>query len=250
MLPLFNRHRRRFSRPARPRRNRVAATGIAPERLEQRLALDATVGRTLLEQASTLVMDQSMGPSPVVMTMQQVAGTEVKSFVISHVPEGSSVEKWDSTNGAWVDVSTMPSTANPLQLMKFLSSRTIKQGDTIQWRPKDGFAGGAQQAFQMINWDDGSELRAGSQEAPSEVQNLLAYPTGVGELTLTWDAPATGTATSYTVTMTTTTATGSTHQTQITANPWFVSPGLSTTNGCSFSVAASNAAGTGASFGG
>ena len=66
------------------------------ERLEPRIALDAGGGRALLQQAHTLVMNPSMGPNPVEMTMQQVAGNDVKSFVISHVPAGSVVEKWDA----------------------------------------------------------------------------------------------------------------------------------------------------------
>jgi hypothetical protein len=65
--------------------------------------------RPLLEQASTLVMDSSMGPNPVVMSKSQVVGTDVKSFVISHVPDGSVVEKWDAAKQQWVDVSdTLP----------------------------------------------------------------------------------------------------------------------------------------------
>ena len=32
----------------------------------------------------------------------------IKSFIISHVPEGSVVEKWDAAKQQWVDVSTMP----------------------------------------------------------------------------------------------------------------------------------------------
>jgi hypothetical protein len=80
------------------------------ERLEPRLALAGdTISRPLLEQASTLVMDSSMGPNPVVMSKSQVVGTDVKSFVISHVPDGSVVEKWDAVKQQWVDVSdTLP----------------------------------------------------------------------------------------------------------------------------------------------
>ena len=33
---------------------------------------------------------------------------DIKSFVISHVPEGSVIEKWDAAKQQWVDVSTMP----------------------------------------------------------------------------------------------------------------------------------------------
>ncbi|NBP88936.1 MAG: fibronectin type III domain-containing protein, partial [Planctomycetia bacterium] len=201
--------------------------------------------RPLLEQASTLVMDASMGPNPVVMSKSQVVGTDVKSFVISHVPEGSVVEKWDALKEQWVDVSTMPKSSNPQELMRLLSSRYIKEGDKIQWRPKAGVGAAAQQAFQMIGWDDGSELLGVSAEAPSAVQNLAVSPTGVGELTVTWEAPATGDATSYSVTMTTTDGTGSTSSSvYTTTNTSYKVSGLSPANGYKFSVTASNADGT------
>ncbi|NDH94547.1 MAG: hypothetical protein EBZ13_08465 [Planctomycetia bacterium] len=140
-----------------------------------------------------------------------MVGTDVKSFVISHVPDGSVVEKWDALKEQWVDVSTMPKSSNPQELMRLLSNRYIKDGDTIQWRPKAGAGAAAQQAFQMIGWDDGSELPGVSAEAPSVVRNLAVAPTGVGELTLSWDPPATGDATSYTITMTTATGSGNPH---------------------------------------
>jgi hypothetical protein len=84
---------------------------VAAERLEPRQMLAADGLRPLLEQASMLVMDASMGPNPVVMSKSQVVGTDVKSFVISHVPEGSVVEKWDAAKDQWIDVSTMPTSS-------------------------------------------------------------------------------------------------------------------------------------------
>ena len=165
------------------------------ERLEPRLALAGdTFSRPMLERAATLVMDASFGPNPVVMSKSQVVGNEVKSFVISHVPEGSVVEKWDAATEKWIDVSTKPTSSNPQELMRLLGTRVIHQGDKIQWRPKAGFEGAVQQAFQMINWDDGSELQGVSDQAPTAVRNLAVTPTGVGELTLSWDAPALGDA--------------------------------------------------------
>jgi hypothetical protein len=191
-----------------------------------------------------LVMDASMGPNPVVMSKSQVVGTDVKSFVISHVPEGSVVEKWDAAKQQWIDVSTMPTSSNPQELMRLLSNRYIKEGDTIQWRPKAGVAAAAQQAFQMIGWDDGSELPGASAEAPSAVQSLEVAPTGVGELTLSWDPPATGDATSYSITITTEAGFGNSSTTYVTSDTDYTFTGLSPANGYSFSVTASNAEGT------
>ena len=254
---LFHRHRSRFSRPARTRRARPATVGITPERLEQRIALDVAAGRTLLEQARTLVMDQSMGPSPVVMTMQQVAGTDARSFVISHVPEGSVVEKWDTATSTWLEVSTEPASANPRELMRRLANRVIHQGDRLQWRPQAGGDGVTQHAFQMINWDDGSELLGASAQAPSAVENLAATPTGIGELTLTWNPPASGNATTYTVTVAAASddsvsdgdfiASTIDAITSITSATSCVFPGLENGLSYGFTVSASNEAGTGVS---
>jgi streptogramin lyase len=241
MASLF---RNRFSRPAAPRRRRVraAAPAMPLERLEPRLALAGdTFSRPMLERATTLVMDASIGPSPVVMSKSQVVGNEVKSFVISHVPEGSVVEKWDAATEKWIDVSTKPTSSNPQELMRLLGRRVIQQGDKIQWRPKAGSEGAVQQAFQMINWDDGSELLGASAEAPSAVQNLAVNPTGVAELTVTWEPPATGDATSYSVTINS----GSDPVTYFTSNTSYTFSGLNTgITRYTFSVTASNAEGT------
>ncbi|NBS33688.1 MAG: hypothetical protein EBS83_13025, partial [Planctomycetia bacterium] len=122
-------------------------------------------------------------------------------------------------------------------------------GDKIQWRPKAGVAAVAQQAFQMIGWDDGSELPGVSEKAPRAVQNLAVAPTGVGELTLSWDdtatdPPATGDATSYSITMTTAAGSGNSSTTYVTSDTAYTFTGLSPANGYSFSVTASNAEGT------
>jgi hypothetical protein len=128
--------------------------------------------------------------------------------------------------------------------MRLLSNRYIKDGDTIQWRPKAGVGAAAQQAFEMIGWDDGSELPGASAEAPSAVQSLAVAPTGVGELTLSWDSPATGDATSYSITMTTAAGSGNSSTTYVTSDTDYTFTGLSPANGYLFSVTASNAEGT------
>ena len=86
--------RNRFSRSAAScrRRGRTGAPAIPLERLEPRLAMAGDMAsRPLLEQATTLVMDSSIGPNPVIMNKSQIVGNDVKSFVISHVSEGSVV---------------------------------------------------------------------------------------------------------------------------------------------------------------
>jgi hypothetical protein len=111
MKALFQARRPRTSHRRRTHRTGLAAVCVAAERLEPRQMLAADGLRPLLAPASMLVMDASMGPNPVVMSKSQVVGTDVKSFVISHVPEGSVVEKWDAAKDQWIDVSTMPTSS-------------------------------------------------------------------------------------------------------------------------------------------
>jgi hypothetical protein len=215
------------------------------EKLEPRLALAGDVSRPLLERATNLYMDPSMhGPQPVIMSKSQVVGNDVKSFVISRVPAGSVVEKLDTATNTWVDVSTKPTSSNPRELLRLLKNRLIQQGDSLRWTPKAGVESSVQQAFEMIGWDDGSELLGVSAEAPSAVQNLEVSPTGVGELTVTWEAPATGDATSYSITMTTEAGTGNSSTTYVTSATDYKFTELSPANGYKFSVTASNADGT------
>ena len=205
MKALFQKHRTRMSHSPRTRRTRPTAACVTPERLEPRLALagDTTFYRPPLEPARTLVMDSSMGPNPVVMSKSQVVGTDVKSFVISHVPEGSVVEKWDAVKQQWVDVSTMPKSSNPQELMRLLSNRYIKEGDKIQWRPKAGVAAAAQQAFQIIGWDDGTDVVPPLGNRPNNVENLIVRTTDQpGELAVEWDWGPDGSNSSYGVRIT------------------------------------------------
>ena len=150
----------RFRRSSHGRRRSLAGSPVTSlEKLEPRLALAGDVSRPLLEAATRLYMDPSMhGPQPVVMGKSQVVGHDVKSFVISRVPAGSVVEKLDTATNTWVDVSTKPTSSNPRELLRLLKNRLIQQGDSLRWTPKAGTASSVQQAFEMIGWDDGSEL--------------------------------------------------------------------------------------------
>ena len=156
----------RFRRASHGRRRSLAGSPVTSlEKLEPRLALAGDVSRPLLEATTRLYMDPSMhGPQPVVMGKSQVVGHDVKSFVISKVPAGSVVEKLDTATNTWVDVSTKPTSSNPRELLRLLQNRLIQQGDSLRWTPKSGAESSVQQAFEMIGWDDGSELSPGVSE--------------------------------------------------------------------------------------
>jgi hypothetical protein len=106
--------------------------------------------RPLLETASSSKVDASMGPAPLVMAKSQLAGNGVRAFVVSQVPGGSIVEKWDSTRQEWIDISAMPP-PSPGALMRLLAQRLVNRGDAIRWVPQAS-APAAQRAFSMSDW--------------------------------------------------------------------------------------------------
>ena len=239
-----------FRRASHGRRRSLAGSPVtALEKLEPRLALAGDVSRPLLERATNLYMDPSMhGPQPVVMSKSQVVGHDVKSFVISRVPAGSVVEKLDTATNTWVDVSTKPTSSNPRELLRLLKNRLIQQGDSLRWTPKAGTESSAQQAFEMIGWDDGSELLGVSEEVPGAVQDLVAAPTNAKEITVTWDAPSRGDPSSYTVTMKTTPLDPKSKPTKkvtVTAQTSFTASQVNPYDDFTFEVSASNESGSG-----
>jgi lipocalin len=222
---------------------RRPARDLKVESLEPRIALAAdTVSRPLLELAEGVSVDPSMmGPAAIVFGKSEIVGHDVKSFVVTSVANGV-VEKWDTAKNAWVDVSTKPTSSNPRELMSLLAGRVIHQGDQLRWLPAAGDTAAVRKAFEIIGWDDGTELQPTSSAAPTAVQNLAVTPTGVGQLTLAWDAPATGTPTSYSVAMNN----GTTTTTTITTSTSMSFTGLSATMPAyTFTVTATNAAGSG-----
>jgi hypothetical protein len=249
---LFHRHRSRFSRPAHTRRARPTTVGITPERLEQRIALaaDSAITPVLDTSTSVFVGESLIGPSPVVFGKSEIIGNDVTGFVVTDVPEGSVVEKWNPASGTWVDVSTEPTSANPLELMQLLANRVIEQGDQLRWIPAAGTPGPVAKAFEVIGWDDGTPPTPPDPSVvPSVVQNLAATPTGIGTLTLSWEPPATGSPTAYTVTTTTVAGIGTatpvaTTTILVTTETSLTPPSVVAEESYSFIVTATNSAGT------
>ena len=194
-----------FSRLLTTGRSRTNSPVSPLERLEPRLALAGDVARPLLERASILYVDSRMvGPEPIVMTKSQIVGHDVKSFVISHVPTGSVVEKLDEESGTWVDVSTKPTSSNPRDLLRLLQQRLIQQGDKIRWTPKITTENVTHQAFRKIHWDDGSSPISQPQNPPAGIKNLTATPgTEVpGVVNIQWERATAEFPTSITIKIT------------------------------------------------
>ena len=172
---------------------------LSLESLEQRIALDASGVRPQLEPVREVHIDNSLvGPDPVVFGRSELVGQDTKSFVITGVAAGSTVEKWNASANQWRDVSTPPTSSNPRQLLQLLQNRLIQKDDQVRWIPKST-DGVTQKAFEIIGWDDGSEtttLRRGGNtgvSTPGAVENLAIDIVG-GQVLVTWTAPTSGAA--------------------------------------------------------
>ncbi|MEE2795832.1 MAG: pentapeptide repeat-containing protein [Planctomycetota bacterium] len=155
---------------------------------------DAPEVRPQLERVREVHIDNSLaGPDPMVFGKSELVGYDTKSFVITHVAAGSTVEKWDAATNQWRDVSTPPTSSNPRQLLQLLQNRIIQKDDQVRWIPKST-DGVTQKAFEIIGWDDGSEVsEPEGVNVPGAVENLEIELVG-DEVQVTWDPPTPGAA--------------------------------------------------------
>jgi len=209
-----------FCRTTRHFRNPKQQNSCSLELLERRLALTAdtgTLSRPPLEQTDSVYLDNSLiGPPPIIMNKSEIIGDETNSFVITSVANGV-VEKWLPATGSWVNVSAVPTTSNPMELLTLLRLRLIQQGDRIQWTPSQSTSPlDFDKAFDVVGWDDGNPITPPSSEAPSEVQNLrFGQSEDATSLMVSWDPPAAFVGSlNYTVTI----DNGSTNTTYITTS--------------------------------
>ena len=170
---------------------------LSLESLEQRIALDASGVRPQLEPVREVHIDNSLvGPDPVVFGKSELVGRGTKSFVITGVAAGSTVEKLDASTNQWRDVSTPPTSSNPRQLLQLLQNRLIQEGDQVRWIPKST-DGVTQKAFEIIGWNDGSETTTpNGPNMPGPVENLAMNIVG-DKVQVTWDPPTSGAAVTH-----------------------------------------------------
>ena len=110
--------------------------------------------RPMLRPVTTLVIDDLIGPSPVVLSAAEIGVAAINgrpdlSFVVSAVASGR-VEKWNGTN--WVDVSSPPASSSPAVLLRQLQQRLVTPTDQLRWVPPTE-SGGAEAAFAVVGWN-------------------------------------------------------------------------------------------------
>jgi FtsP/CotA-like multicopper oxidase with cupredoxin domain len=139
---------------------------LTSETLEQRIALSSTTGNIGDETGQELLRPQLKavatinvhpwiwGAAPVTLGLSDLAvaseGSGAQSYVVTGVADGVVEKKVGET---WVNISQQPTSANPAELLTYLSQRVIQQGDEIRWL-REGSDGG--RAFSIVGWDGGS----------------------------------------------------------------------------------------------
>jgi hypothetical protein len=230
-------------RRSRQRSFRASASLATLERLESRIALAADVAsRSVLLPAEAVCLDASQwGPAPIVIQTSQVVGASEEGFVVTSVASGV-VEKWDAASQAWSDVSTVPTTGNPAELLRLLQQRTLFQGDLLRWIPGSGNSGNDYlTAFEVQGWEDGVTPASPTAAVPSAVSNLTVSSTGVGSLTAYWDVPGPPAVESSTMTIND----GRNTTVYLTPTTSVAFAGLAAKTTYTFSAWATNAAGSG-----
>ena len=178
--------------------DRQRKRNLSLETLEPRLALDSHgFTRPQLERTTTVRIDSSVGPQPMIFTKSELVGPETNSFVIASVAKGTVVEKWDQATASWRDVSTAPTTSNPIEILRLLQNRLIQRGDQLRWisqtagsEPGDSFA--------IIGWDDGSpSIPPNPDVLPGAIQDVLSQSNTDGEITVSWSQVASANPTSH-----------------------------------------------------
>ena len=178
--------------------DRQNSKALSLEFLEARLALDSSgLIRPQLEQAATIHIDTSLGPSPIIFTKSELVGQETASFIITNVAAGSVVEKWNQVTSSWQDVSTPVTTSHPRQLIQLLQNRLIQSGDQIRWIPQTT-DNQPRNSFAVFGWDDGSPNTPPNPALlPSAVQNVGVNSTADGALTVSWTQTTSTVATEH-----------------------------------------------------
>ena len=112
------------------------------------------VERPELLPSTKIIVDNSVpGPNPFVFSWNNLATSLLPSvsgirFIVDSVR--GTVEK--KSGDTWIDVSTPPTTSNPVELLRLLSLRVIKPDDELRWIPPAELAQ-AEEAFSLIGWN-------------------------------------------------------------------------------------------------
>ena len=139
-------------------------TLVSFEFLEPKLPLTGSPGISRGDITATevvMINKDVVGPSPITFEKADFFNDNIPSFIIGQVAHGV-VEKYDNASDSWKNISAVPTTSNPRELLKLLSLRIIQADDQIRWR-SESFQD-MREAFTVIGWDNGNSV---VKEAPN-----------------------------------------------------------------------------------
>lgn len=139
-------------------------TLVSFEVLEPKLPLTGSPGISRGDITATevvMINKDVVGPSPITFEKADFFNDNIPSFIVGQVAHGV-VEKYDNASDSWKNISAVPTTSNPRELLKLLSLRIIQADDQIRWR-SESFQD-MREAFTVIGWDNGNSV---VKEAPN-----------------------------------------------------------------------------------
>lgn len=183
---LFHIHR---SKDLQEKPMRQTTDTLVPcERLEPKLPLtgDAGVSRPELTAPEVVFINNAViGPAPITFERADFFSDGVERFLVGHVASGA-VEKYDAATESWRDISPLPTTSHPQQVLQALSARLVQDGDQIRWVP--GSNSDMREAFMVVGWNEGRPLPEPPNDVPGrQLANLVVELTETeGVFDLEW----------------------------------------------------------------
>ena len=123
---------------------------------------DVTMSRgDIVAPEVVLINNAVVGPTPIVFEKVDFFNNDIPSFVVKHVANGT-VEKYDTSTQTWKNISAVPTSSNPRELLNLLSRRMFQEGEELRWIP--GNNNDMREAFTVVGWNNGKSV---VEEAPN-----------------------------------------------------------------------------------
>lgn len=143
------------------------------ESLERKLPLagDSIARGDITATEMVFINNDVVGPAPLTFERANFFNDNISGFVVGHVANGV-VEKYEPSTATWKNISKVPTSPNPHELLRSLKDRLVQEGDEIRWIP--GNNTDMREAFTVVGWNNGETV---VQEAPNyEGTNNTEWP--------------------------------------------------------------------------
>jgi hypothetical protein len=142
-------------------------TLVSFEVLEPKLPLTGSPGISRGDITATevvMINKDVVGPAPITFEKADFFNNNIPSFIVAHVAHGAHgvVEKHDEVTDSWKNISAVPTTSHPRELIRLMKLRLIEADDEIRWRTESFHD--MREAFTVIGWNNGDEV---VEEAPN-----------------------------------------------------------------------------------